>query len=75
LPGGPGTLAEIALTWNLMIVDSIPRKPLILLGKGWQAVFNEMFHSLEELTPTAQRELLLFAGDNLAAVSILNSNA
>jgi uncharacterized protein (TIGR00730 family) len=75
LPGGPGTLAEIALTWNLMIVDSIPRKPLILLGKGWQEVFNEMFHSLEELTPTAQRELLQFAGDNLAAVSILNSNA
>jgi len=74
LPGGPGTLAEIALTWNLMIVDSIPRKPLILLGRGWEAVFDEMFHSLGELTPPTQRELLHFAKDNQAAVSILKGN-
>ena len=33
LPGGPGTLTEIALTWNLMIVNSMPPKPLILTGR------------------------------------------
>src|SRR5512143_776713 len=38
LPGGPGTLTEIALTWNLMIVDAMPRKPLILIGTGWESV-------------------------------------
>ena len=25
LPGGPGTLTEVALMWNLMIVGSLPR--------------------------------------------------
>ncbi len=43
LPGGPGTLTEIALTWNLMIVDSMPRKPLILIGAGWKAVMEAIF--------------------------------
>ena len=40
LPGGPGTLTEIALTWNLMIVAAIHPKPLILVGPGWKAVFR-----------------------------------
>jgi uncharacterized protein (TIGR00725 family) len=36
LPGGPGTLAEIAITWNLKQIGVIPRKrPLILVGEKW----------------------------------------
>jgi predicted Rossmann-fold nucleotide-binding protein len=27
LPGGPGTLAEISLAWNLMIVGSVSPRP------------------------------------------------
>ena len=72
LPGGPGTLTEIALTWNLMIVDSIPHKPLILVGPGWKAVLEEMFRSLGDVTPPYQRELLWFAPDIKAAITILN---
>ena len=34
LPGGPGTLTEIGLMWNLMIIDAIRRRPLILVGRG-----------------------------------------
>jgi len=73
LPGGPGTLAEIALTWNLMIVASIPQKPLILVGTGWKAVFDEMFHSLGQVIPLIQRELLHFAPDVQTAAAILRS--
>lgn len=36
LPGGAGTLAEIAVMWNLMIIDVVPSKPLALIGKGWK---------------------------------------
>src|SRR5512136_1455593 len=43
LPGGPGTLTEIALTWNLMIVNSIPVKPLILVGEGWKTVMSTFY--------------------------------
>jgi len=71
LPGGPGTLTEIALTWNLMIVAAMPPKPLILVGPGWMAVFEEMFHSLGVTTPEHQRRLLQFAPDVQAAVSRL----
>ena len=71
LPGGPGTLTEIALTWNLMIVASIPQKPLILIGDGWKAVFDEMFRSLGETTPPRQRKLLRFAPDVQSAISML----
>ena len=37
LPGGAGTLTEISLMWNLMIVESLHRRPLILIGR-WLAV-------------------------------------
>jgi uncharacterized protein (TIGR00730 family) len=73
LPGGPGTLTEIALTWNLMIVASIPKKPLILVGGGWKAVFDEMFNSLGEVIPSNQRELLRFAANVRSAMAILKS--
>jgi hypothetical protein len=74
LPGGAGTLTEIALSWNLMIVDSMPRKPLILIGLGWKAVFEEMFRSLGEVTPEGQRSLLQFAPDIHAAIYLLTNH-
>jgi uncharacterized protein (TIGR00730 family) len=71
LPGGPGTLTEIALTWNLMIVDSIPPKPLILVGAGWQSVMEAFYHSLEVYVSLRQRVLLQFAPDVQSAVAKL----
>ena len=74
LPGGPGTLTEVALMWNLMIVESLHRRPLILIGDGWQAVFDQVFKQLDTYTSAQQRELLSFAKDIYTAVSILDSN-
>ncbi|HET7266338.1 MAG TPA: LOG family protein [bacterium] len=36
LPGGMGTLGEVALTWNLFQTESIPRRPLVLVGRPWR---------------------------------------
>jgi uncharacterized protein (TIGR00730 family) len=36
LPGGIGTLSEMALAWSLMQVGDIPKRPLILLGSTWR---------------------------------------
>lgn len=74
LPGGPGTLTEIALMWNLMIVESLPRRPLVLVGDGWQAVFHQVFQSTGEYTSASAKELLLFAEDVESAVALLESN-
>jgi hypothetical protein len=68
LPGGPGTLTEITLMWNLMIVESLPRRPLILIGQGWQSTFDQFFGEFESYMPVHQRELLYFAGDVKSAV-------
>lgn len=72
LPGGPGTLTEIALTWNLMIIAVIPPRPLILIGTGWRRLFEQMFNDLGSYTSPAQRALLQFAADEQAALERLS---
>ena len=71
LPGGAGTLAEISVMWNLMIVESLHRRPLILIGDGWQSVFDQFFQGFDTYMPVHQREILLFAKDIQTAVKLL----
>ncbi len=71
LSGGAGTLTEIALMWNLMIVESRHRSPLILIGRGWQSTFGQFFNEFHTYMPVNQRELLLFAEDVKTAVDML----
>ncbi len=58
LPGGPGTLTEISLMWNLMTVESLHRRPLILIGDGWQSVFDQFFRGLDAYVPARNQRLL-----------------
>jgi uncharacterized protein (TIGR00730 family) len=74
LPGGPGTLTEIALTWNLMIVSSMPPKPLILTGAGWRSVMESFYNSFEAYIPQNQRDLILFAQDVKTAIEMLSKH-
>jgi uncharacterized protein (TIGR00730 family) len=71
LPGGAGTLTEITLMWNLMIVESLHRRPLILIGDGWQSVFDQFFKGFHTYMPEHQREILGFAKDVQTAVNML----
>ena len=36
MPGGIGTLSEMALVWSLVQVGEIPPRPIILVGGLWQ---------------------------------------
>jgi uncharacterized protein (TIGR00730 family) len=40
LHGGPGTLGEVALAWNLFQTESIPIRPLILVGPHWRRLIQ-----------------------------------
>lgn len=40
LKGSMGTLAELALVWNLSKLDARHRKPIILVGIGWKNVLE-----------------------------------
>jgi len=72
LPGGAGTLAEIALMWNQMIVEAIPRRPLVLIGSGWRDTFQALYSSLGNYVAEKDRRWLLFAGDNHQAIELIN---
>ncbi len=72
LPGGPGTLTEISLMWNLMIVDAIPRKPLILVGEGWKRMMDQAYADLSDYFRENQRNLLKFSPDVQSAVKQLS---
>jgi len=73
LPGGAGTLTEISLMWNLMIVESLPPRPLTLIGSGWQSTFDQFFKEFNTYMPIRQQELLYFAKDVKTAVERLES--
>jgi uncharacterized protein (TIGR00725 family) len=74
LPGGVGTLVEISLMWNLMVVESMHRRPLILIGEGWQSVIDQFFHEFEMYMPKNPNEYIQFAADVKTAVKKLESN-
>ncbi|MCL4394895.1 MAG: LOG family protein [Chloroflexi bacterium] len=40
LRGSMGTLAELALVWNLSKIDQRQRKPIVLLGAAWAPVLD-----------------------------------
>jgi predicted Rossmann-fold nucleotide-binding protein len=63
LPGGVGTLAEIAMMVNQLQVQAISPRPLVLIGAGWQATFGAFFSGLTEYVPANHRDLISFAAD------------
>jgi hypothetical protein len=74
LPGGPGTLTEIALTWNLLLTESIPARPLILIGPGWKETFRKFIETQSNYIPADQRRWLSFAPNVEGAIRDLISN-
>jgi uncharacterized protein (TIGR00730 family) len=67
LPGGIGTLSELALAWSLLQVGEISPRPLALLGEIWQetlrAFFSPAFIKQQDM------DMLYWAGTPEAAVS------
>lgn len=73
LPGGVGTLAEIATMWSQMQVTATSPLPLILIGDGWKTMLEDFFDELGEYVPEKTRALVAFAPDVKTAFSLLQS--
>lgn len=73
LPGGIGTLAELAAMWSQLQTGSISRRPLILIGPEWRTVMNTFFSELSHYVPEGHRRLLSFAEDVHQAYAMLES--
>ena len=63
LPGGIGTLTEIAMCWNLIVinVNSIP--PILLVGQGWRETFGAFYEYCGDHIPLPDRDHLIFCTD------------
>jgi uncharacterized protein (TIGR00730 family) len=69
MPGGIGTLSELALAWSLMQVQEINRRPLILLGQIWADTIGN-FANLEYV-PQDHHALVHYVGTPVEAINVL----
>ncbi len=67
LPGGIGTLAELALTWNLIQCEELTARPFVLLGQTWRTMAHTLFDPA--YVRSSHFELVHFADDAAAAVT------
>jgi predicted Rossmann-fold nucleotide-binding protein len=42
LPGGTGTLVELALAWEMIHKQLLSKKPLVALGRSWRLIISEV---------------------------------
>ena len=61
LPGGVGTLSEVALTWSLLQVGEVARRPFVVVGETWRRLLQEFSHS-DHVKPQ-YRDLIRYAED------------
>jgi len=75
LSGGVGTLVEISLTWNHLILNTIAPKPLILVGEGWHHLMETFFTTFNDYVSIHNREYVNFAPSPETAIEILKAYA
>ncbi len=69
LPGGIGTLSEVALTWSLMQVGEVRRQPFVLVGDMWRTTigtYSDDFHVRPYF-----RDLIKFVDDVTQVAALL----
>ena len=77
LPGGTGTLAELAVVWEMVRKKLIPRRPMVAVGPAWRGVLESIETNLRGEDPEGLGGIERFdkavwwAGDVEAAVSLL----
>ena len=73
LRGGMGTITEISLVWNKLVMNVLPSRPLILLGDCWPAAIR----SLREHLVISDSDLthLDFVSNAEQAIEILRQRA
>jgi uncharacterized protein (TIGR00730 family) len=69
--GGLGTLAELALVWNMMLAGELPAKPLVVVGPEWPKVID-VVHA-ETQTGSSALRLLTLVETEQAAVEQLQA--
>jgi len=72
LPGGVGTLTEICVLWNQLIINtSANSRTLILVGDGWRKIIADLFEKQDAYIRAADRSHVRFAADTNEAVRLI----
>lgn len=71
LPGGIGTLAEVAVMWSQLQTGASSPRPLILIGPGWEKTIQSFLDGLGSYVHAKDRLWLQLAADTDAALSQL----
>jgi uncharacterized protein (TIGR00730 family) len=72
LPGGAGTLAELAVVWNLAILRALRDKPIAVVGAGWERVLRTLVAELHAVD--ADLGCLRLVADVDAAAEVMTTS-
>jgi uncharacterized protein (TIGR00730 family) len=72
LPGGVGTLSEVALTWSLLQTGELAPRPFILLGAIWQRTLTTFYDSGDHITPQVMELWQVFETPEEALIALQN---
>ncbi len=73
LPGGVGTLTELSLYWNLLLVGELSPRPFVVVGEAWHRVLRSLYRHLGEHFPDFARNLVTWVPHVDAAVNALEN--
>lgn len=72
MPGGVGTLAELAVMWNEEIISSKPERVMVLVGKRWQKTLTLFLEEFGNYVHKRDQERIHYAVDVAQAVAIID---
>jgi uncharacterized protein (TIGR00730 family) len=72
LPGGIGTLSEVALTWSLLQTGELKAKPLVVLGRVWTETLTAFIREGSDYLHPGDDKLIHIAENIATAVAFLN---
>jgi len=75
LPGGPGTLTEITLLWNMLVIEALTPRPLVLVGEGWHKVFQTYLETMSEYLQPGDSRWILFADTVETALQLAENHS
>lgn len=75
LPGGVGTLSEVALSWSLLQTGELPPRPLVVVGQRWQRTLAAYCEQAGGYMRPSDSELVAVAQDVEAALELIRDGA
>lgn len=71
LPGGVGSLSEVALAWSLLQTQEISPRPLVVVGKAWRRTLTAFSETADGYLLPEDAALVSFAADGAAAARLV----